>query len=147
VYAPDVHLVGDRILVQEQGITNGRWFEGHVYVVRKAEVGLCFHTSFGRYNECRRFHIRFKLNRIPLRRQHQAMDTVFVEDRVLFPLISHLAAGRLRTSRDVRLNLYNGLIAKNSLQLQAVVAIVSLPPGSPPFIVFGPWVNTFSHTK
>ena len=131
-------MAGDRILVQAQGITDGRWFEGHVHVVEKAEVGLCFHTSFGRHNEGRRFHVRFKLSRIPLRRQHQAMDAAFVEDRVLFPLVSHLAPGRLQTSRDVRLNLYNGLLAQNAPQVQAVVSIVSLPPGSPPFIVFGP---------
>ncbi len=94
------NLLGDSILVQEQNASDTRWFEGHVHVVHQAEVGLCFHSSFGRYNEGRRFHVRFKLSRIPLRRQHQAMDTVFMEDRVLFPLLSHLPVGGVRTKRD-----------------------------------------------
>ncbi|KAJ3508690.1 hypothetical protein NLJ89_g5619 [Agrocybe chaxingu] len=131
-------LVGDQILVQEQGATDGRWFEGHVHVVRQAEVGLRFHGSFGRYSEGRRFHVRFKLNRIPVRRQHQAMDTIFIEDRVLFPLGRHLSSGPVKTKADVPLRLYNKLIANNQPQLQAVISAVSLAPGSPPFVVFGP---------
>ena len=124
--------------MQDQNASDTRWFEGHVHVVRQAEVGLCFHSSFGRYNEGRQFHVRFKLSRIPLRRQHQAMDTVFMEDRVLFPVLSHLPVGDVRTKRDVSLKLYNALLSKNEPQVQAVVSIVALPPGSAPFIVFGP---------
>jgi len=124
--------------VQKQNASDNRWFEGHVHVVRQAEVGLCFHSSFGRYHEGKRCHVRFKLSRIPLQRQHQAMDTVFMEDRVLFPLPSHLPVGGVRTKRDVPLRLYNALISKNEPQMQAVVSIATLPPGSAPFIIFGP---------
>lgn len=127
-------LVGDQILVQEQGATNGRWYEGHVHFVRQAEVGLCFHTSFDRFPEGRRFHVRFKLNRIPMRRQHQAMDTVFTEERILFPVDRHLPKRPPR----VALKLFNGLLSKNEPQLQAVASILSSPAGSPPFVVFGP---------
>ena len=66
------------------------------------------------------------------------MDTVFMEDRVLFPLPSHLPVGGVRTKRDVPLRLYNALISKNEPQMQAVVSIATLPPGSAPFIIFGP---------
>ncbi|KAF8970478.1 RNA helicase [Flammula alnicola] len=127
-------LVGDRIFVQEQGATDGRWFEGHVHVLRQAEVGLCFHGTFGRYSEGRRFHVRFKLNRIPARREHQAMDTVFAENRVLFPVDGHLSP----KPPTVSLRLFNALISKNAPQLQAIASILSLRPGSPPFVVFGP---------
>ncbi|KDR68388.1 hypothetical protein GALMADRAFT_78731 [Galerina marginata CBS 339.88] len=131
-------LVGDCIFVQEQGASDGRWFEGHVHVVRQAEVGLRFHGSFGRYSEGRRFHVRFKLNRIPARRQHHAMDSVFAEDRVLFPRVSHLPLGAARRPSSVAMKLFNPLISTNQPQLQAVASIVTLPPGSPPFVVFGP---------
>ncbi|KAF9527401.1 RNA helicase [Crepidotus variabilis] len=131
-------LVGDRMLVQEQGSTDSRWFEGHVHVVRQAEVGLCFHSAFGRYSEGRKFHVRFKLSRIPLRRQHYAMDTVFMEERVLFPLLPHLPHGPVQTKRHISLSLYNPLISKNEPQYQAVVSILTLPSGSAPFVVFGP---------
>ncbi|KAF9484835.1 RNA helicase [Pholiota conissans] len=127
-------LVGDRILVQERGATNGRWFEGHVHFVRQAEVGLCFHSTFSQHPDGHRFHVRFKLNRIPLRRQHQAMDHVFTEDRILFPEDIHLPK---RPSR-VALKLFNGLLSSNEPQLQAVASILSSPAGSPPFVVFGP---------
>jgi helicase MOV-10 len=124
--------------VQEEGATGGRWFEGHVHVLRQAEVGLRFHGSFAAYATGRRFHIRFKLNRIPLRRQHQAMATVFTEDRVLFPLVTHLSGDKVPSSSDVAWKPFNPLISSNAPQLQAVVSIVAQRPGSPPFVVFGP---------
>jgi helicase MOV-10 len=127
-------LVGDQILVQERGATDGRWYEGHVHFVRQADVGLCFHTSFDRFPADRRFHVRFKLNRIPMKRQHQAMDTVFNEERILFPIDHHLPQRPPR----VALKLFNGLLSKNEPQLQAVASILSSPAGSPPFVVFGP---------
>ncbi|PPQ74162.1 hypothetical protein CVT26_006766 [Gymnopilus dilepis] len=131
-------LVGDRIFVQEQGATDGRWYEGHVHFVRQVEVGLRFHGSFTRYSEASRFHVRFKLNRIPLRRQHQALDTAFSEDRILFPDMSTVSLLPLRQFARMGISLYNSIIAGNAPQLQAITSIVSLPPGSPPFVVFGP---------
>lgn len=133
-YGRLIYSPGDRILVQEQGATDGRWFEGHVHVLRQLEVGLQFHGSFSRYSEATRFHVRFKLNRIPVRRQHQAMDSAFTEDRILFPLVTHIASA----SVDLSLKLHNPLVSSNAPQLQAVTSIVALRPGSAPFIVFGP---------
>ena len=124
--------------MQEQGATDGRWFEGHVHVLREKEVGLRFHQSFSVYAPGRPFHVRFKLNRIPIRRQHQAMDAVFNEDRVLFPLITHLPRGGPPSPANAALKVYNSLISSNGPQLQAVVSIVAQPPGSLPFVVFGP---------
>jgi len=133
-----MHSVGDHILVQEVGATDGRWFQGHVHVLRQAEVGLRFHGSFVRSPEGRRFHVKFKLNRTPARRQHQAIDSVFIEDRVLFPQITHLTTSSAVRPSSLGLKLYNPLIASNPPQLQAVASIVALRPGSPPFVVFGP---------
>jgi helicase MOV-10 len=76
------------------------------------------------------FHVRFKLNRIPVQRQHQAMDAVFTEDRVLFPLVKHLPSGGLPSGSKSALKLYNTLISSNEPQLQAVVSVVAQRPGS-----------------
>lgn len=57
---------GDLIFLQENKDTN-KWFEGHVHVVHRDEVGLCFHTSFGNvYSPNANYRVRFKLNRIPV---------------------------------------------------------------------------------
>ncbi|CAK5278901.1 unnamed protein product, partial [Mycena citricolor] len=128
-------LVGDRILVQQTGAAAGHWFEGGVHVVRKEEVGLRFHSSFGKASPLARFTVRFKLNRHPVRRQHLALDTAFDEDRVLFPEQTHMPAGLVPSKR---IQVKNPLIAHNPPQLQAVVSIVERAPGSVPFVIFGP---------
>ncbi|RXW22216.1 hypothetical protein EST38_g3643 [Candolleomyces aberdarensis] len=127
-------LVGDRILVQVQSERSGRWFEGHVHVLRQNEVGLRFHTTFTGWSESKLYDIRFKLNRIVLRRQHQALDSAFEEDRVLFPEARH--AGAIEYTWKIAP--YNPLIASNECQMDAVKSIVHQGPGGVPFIVFGP---------
>lgn len=128
---------GDRILVQKEGATQGHWYEGGVHVLRKEEVGLRFHGSFS-WTATQRYNVRFKLNRIPMRRQHQGMDSVFNQARVLFPTDQHLPPGPYPVITEKRLRLINTLVAKNPPQLQAVVSIVSQPPGAVPFVIFGP---------
>ncbi|TFK28518.1 RNA helicase [Coprinopsis marcescibilis] len=129
-------LVGDRILVQKKDSPSGHWYEGHVHVLRQLEVILGFHASFGSsWDANQRYNVRFKLNRSTLRRQHQGLDFPLREQRILFP-----------TPRDLRdmprqfssMPLYNTLIGNNSRQLEAVMLITHQPPGSAPFIVFGP---------
>ncbi|KAH6905316.1 RNA helicase [Coprinopsis sp. MPI-PUGE-AT-0042] len=128
-------LVGDRILVQRVDAPAGHWFEGHVHFVRRDQVGLCFHTSFANWTPSQRYNIRFKLNRTVVRRQHQALDSAFEEDRVLFPLPQHVISMPYRRSRLVY---FNSLVAGNEPQVRAISHIVHLQPGSPPFVVFGP---------
>lgn len=125
--------------MQEQGATiSGRWFEGHVHIVRETEVALRFHGSFKLYAPGRVFHVRFKLNRITLQRQYQAMDAAFTEDRVLFPLVKHLPSGGPPSASNSALKVYNTLLSSNEPQLQAVVSVVAQRPGSLPFVIFGP---------
>ncbi|TFK28524.1 RNA helicase [Coprinopsis marcescibilis] len=126
-------LVGDRIHVQKINAPTGHWFEGHVHFVRQREVGLCFHRSFVGWTPSQGYNIRFKLNRIVVRRQHQALDSAFEEDRALFPLRSHI-----KPATRWSLAFCNPLISKNQPQVQAVTSIAYLPDGSPPFVVFGP---------
>ncbi|KAL1743982.1 P-loop containing nucleoside triphosphate hydrolase protein [Schizophyllum fasciatum] len=128
-------LIGDRILVQKDGDSSGRWYEGRVHVVRQAEVGLKFHTSFG-WTSSQRYTVRFKLNRVPLRRQHQALDMVFSQPRALYPDEEHLLSATRFSTAGIRT--INPLMGTNLPQLQAVASIVKLPKGSLPFVVFGP---------
>ncbi|KAG6857049.1 hypothetical protein H0H87_010405 [Tephrocybe sp. NHM501043] len=130
-------LVGDRILVQPKGAREGHWFEGGVHAVRKEEVNLRFNRSF-RGAPGQLFNVRFKLNRYPVRRQHQALDGAFSEERVLFPEHTHIQSKAHPRQADVRLRPVNPLIGTNGPQLQAVISIVKQPPGSLPFIIFGP---------
>lgn len=135
---------GDRILVQPHGSAPGHWFEGGVHVVRKDEVGLRFHASFRGWYKEKRYNVAFKLNRYPVRRQHQALDTAFSQDRILFPMTTHLPRRPYPRPAVARLVCFNPLIASNPPQLQAVVSIVKRAPGAVPFVVFGPWVSPFT---
>ncbi|KAF9067041.1 P-loop containing nucleoside triphosphate hydrolase protein [Rhodocollybia butyracea] len=112
-------LVGDRILARH-------WCEGNVHVVRKEEVGLKFHRSFVA-SPSEKFFIRFKLNRYPVRRQHQALDSAFSQDRVLFPSSSHIPRAIPRTTAPTTYEV-----------TQAVLSIIYRERGSMPFVIFGP---------
>ncbi|KAG6906077.1 hypothetical protein DXG01_016020 [Tephrocybe rancida] len=131
-------LVGDRILVQAKGARQGHWFEGGVHAVRKEEVNLRFDRSFRGWARDQLFNVRFKLNRYPGRRQHQALDSAFSEERVLFPERKHIRNDTRPQRAEVRVRPVNPLIGTNVSQLQAVTSIVKQPPGSLPFIIFGP---------
>ena len=132
--------LGDGILVQAQGSTDGKWFEGLVVDVRSEEVALHFTPSakgsFSGWTATRAYSIRFNLNRYPLRRQHQALNRPFNDDRIFFPLAVHVKP--LTTFTPNVRPMYNPLIAANPAQLLAVKTILRLPPGSHPFIVYGP---------
>jgi helicase MOV-10 len=119
-------------------MVEGMWYEGGVHVVRQSQVGLRFSGSFRGHTSSSLYEVHFKLNRYPIRRQHQAMDTAWTESRVLFPEDEHIR-GRLRPDPDRHpLRLYNRLIGTNPPQLQAVTSIVRQESGSVPFVVFGP---------
>lgn len=135
------YITGDQILVQKVGAPEGHWYQGRVHVVRQAEVGLRFHQSFGGSSDTQRYNVRFKLNRIPVKRQHQAMDTVFTQDRVLFPLAVHVPSSYTTGIQPIKV--FNLLIGSNKPQLLAVKSVVNQAPGSPPFVVFGPYVLLF----
>ena len=68
------------------------------------------------------------------------MDTVFEQDRILFPTATHVGAVALPNVLGIRRAIYNPEIASNEAQLQAIASILGLPAGSPPFCVFGPYV-------
>ncbi|KAG2003546.1 RNA helicase [Coprinopsis cinerea AmutBmut pab1-1] len=128
-------LIGDRILVQREDATPGHWFEGIVHTIGKLSIGLRLHESFSERDPSTRYNIRFKLHRLVLKRQHQALETMFSDERVLFPMPFDIKPAVLL---DFEVVPFNPLITRNERQLKAVTSIVHQPPGSPPFIVFGP---------
>ncbi|KAF9440154.1 hypothetical protein P691DRAFT_783172, partial [Macrolepiota fuliginosa MF-IS2] len=128
-------LIGDRILVRKNGDKRGHWHAGHVHVVQRYEVGLVFHESFRGWAPTQTYYVRFKLTRIPLQRQHQALDTVLTQSRILFPNSSHLPMAPIPKLLS---KVFNKLISTNPAQLQAVTSIVLAVPGSLPFVIFGP---------
>jgi len=72
---------------------------------------------------------------------HQGLDAGGLTPRILFPKETDVknrkpSAGTIKTLNPITRN-----IGQNPPQMLAVTAIRNLQPGSPPFIVFGPWVT------
>lgn len=129
-------LIGDEILVQPAGAAEGgKWFSGFVHTIERDEVGLRFSGGFRGLNPNERFYVRFKYNRIVSRREHQAIKATPPVPRLHFPLLSH---AKPQATLQGAIATYNPDIETNPAQKRAVSSIVRLPPGSPPFIVFGP---------
>lgn len=76
-----------------------------------------------------------------MRRMHQAVNQPFKEDRIFFPLKQHIKAIQLPAGS---LTPYNALIRANQAQWLAVRAILHLPEGAHPFVIFGPYVDMLS---
>ncbi|KAI0293934.1 P-loop containing nucleoside triphosphate hydrolase protein [Russula brevipes] len=129
-------LIGDIVLVKENGTMEDEWFEGHVHTVGHEEVGLWFHHSFPGH-ESRQFDVRFQLNRTVLRRQHQALRAEHHAPRLLFPESADVPASKA-TSSKASLTFHDPKIENNPRQFQAVEQILALPSNSAPFIIFGP---------
>lgn len=130
--------LGDRINIRPHVNTADKPedFEGYVYVVRKEDVGLRFDPSFDlQHRPTHLYDAHFKLNRRLFRLQHQSLEAKFDLARLLCPRVADVILVR---PPDALTNVHNHFIANNPAQLQAVSSIVGLPPGSPPFIVFGP---------
>ncbi|KAK0191959.1 P-loop containing nucleoside triphosphate hydrolase protein [Armillaria mellea] len=131
-------LVGDFILVRPVGQPDKTWFEGRVHDVAMSHVKLAFSDKFNTYRG-NKFDVRFVLNRLPLRRAHQALVNKNAPSRLLFPGPEHLKD--VRTVSPVELEALiplNRSLGDNPEQLETVAAIVHQPRGSVPFIVFGP---------
>ncbi|PVF97087.1 P-loop containing nucleoside triphosphate hydrolase protein [Serendipita vermifera] len=131
-------IIGDRIWVKHHGSPKPHWWEGYVHVVRLDDVGLRFDNKFNAYKG-QKFDIRFCLNRLTIRRMHQALDAgnIKLNSRILFPQEQDI--GRKPSGTTIgMINAVNHKVRKNPPQMLAVTAIRNLRPGSAPFIVFGP---------
>lgn len=129
-------LIGDEILVQPAGTAqSGKWFSGYVHTIERDEVGLRFGRGFQVVSPDQRFYVRFKYNRIVSRREHQAIEATRPVPRLQFPLLDHM---KPQAALQGAIITFNPDIETNPSQKLAVSSILRLPPGSPPFIVFGP---------
>ncbi|KAG8984017.1 hypothetical protein FRB90_005620, partial [Tulasnella sp. 427] len=134
-------IVGDKIKVRNHNQRAEHWFRGCVHVVEQLQVGLKFHPSFNSFKG-QKYDVRFELNRLTLRRMHQAVaNTKFREERVLFPTHNIVQRLRMRKPVDRQMDRYapfDRQIATNPPQWLAVAAIAELGDGAAPFVVFGP---------
>ncbi|KIM34474.1 hypothetical protein M408DRAFT_325870 [Serendipita vermifera MAFF 305830] len=130
-------IVGDQILVQHHRSARSNWWRGYVHEVQLDRVGLRFHVNF-KPLKGQKFDVRFELNRLTLRRMHQGLDVGGQSPRILFPQDAHVQNHKPLDSTIRSLNPFNRYIGQNDPQMIAVAAIRDLPPGSPPFVVFGP---------
>ncbi|KAJ6572149.1 P-loop containing nucleoside triphosphate hydrolase protein [Mycena capillaripes] len=131
-------IVGDFILVKNTGVADGPWFEGRVHKVHQTHVSLRFDEKFSTYKGTK-FDVKFTLNRLPHRRMHQALTNSFKESRFLFPRAEHISRNqRVSASQRDSVTPVNRRIAEDPEQFETVAAILHQPPGSPPFVVFGP---------
>ncbi|KAF8267997.1 P-loop containing nucleoside triphosphate hydrolase protein [Lactarius quietus] len=96
-------------------------------------------TSFDPYRGAQ-FLLRFRLNRVTLRRQYHALALLPAHlRRLLFPSPSDIKSiPRLSQAEIDDLPLVNENIREDEQQLHAVVSILQQPRGSVPFIIYGP---------
>jgi len=105
------------------------------------KISLMLPTNFNLYQGAQ-FVLRLKHDRITLRRQYHALTAVFTPRRLLFPSVSDIKPIQHLLKDDVNdlklHQLVNRKIRDDDQQLQTVVSILEQPPGSVPFIIYGP---------
>ncbi|KAG8954856.1 hypothetical protein FRC04_010339 [Tulasnella sp. 424] len=133
-------IIGDAVLVRPTNYPPGTWFRGYVHGIQQTNAVLGFHPSF----DCpptQTINVEFELNRSLFRRMHWAMHSAYCHRPTLFPnsgdIFLHGLAAPLPHELLQRM-VSDQRIKSNPHQLQAVTAIVRLPVGAIPFIIFGP---------
>lgn len=132
-------ILGDKIRVKNHGGVD-KWFVGYVHRVEQSSVLLRFHPTFNSYKG-QRYDVCFFLCRSTIRRMHHALSVAWNSGRLLFPSQTDGASlvGPTEAATS-RLRFFNRLLEDNPPQRLAVTGITMQPPGSVPFIIFGPWV-------
>ena len=133
-------IVGDIILVRHTGDNTGTWYEGCVHETTGISVFVRFSEKFQGFRGSN-IDVKFVLNRLPDRRMHQAVLSLMDRSEILFPTPDMVSRLRPSTSADLPVaDLVDRTLARNREQLETIAAIVNRPPGSVPFVVFGPCV-------
>jgi helicase MOV-10 len=114
-----------------------------VFIRRRTAVlkmSLRMPTVFNNRYQGVPFLLRFRHNRITLRRQYHALATSFPPPhRLLFPSVSDIKPMRRLSRAEVEvLKFVNRNIRNDPQQLQAVISVLEQPKGSVPFIIYGP---------
>jgi helicase MOV-10 len=126
----------------EARVTHVDVFIRHHLAVLK--VALRLPTDFDLYKGSR-FEVRVRHNRTTLRRQYHALTAALAPPRrLLFPSVSDIKPTRRLSRAEIDnlkfRHLVNRDIRDDDQQLQAVISILEQPPGSVPFIIYGPSV-------
>ena len=106
------------------------------------KVSLKLPTDFNLHKGSK-FDLRFRHNRITLRRQYRALTAALAPPRrLLFPSKSDFKPMQRLSKAEIDnlkfRQLVNRDIREDSPQLQVVISILEQPPGSIPFLVCGP---------
>ncbi|KAH9930517.1 P-loop containing nucleoside triphosphate hydrolase protein [Epithele typhae] len=131
-------VVGDIILAQRSNGPSGQTHRGFVHTVRNEDICVSFHSSFDGGS---RYNVRFEYNRVPIRRQHQALSVPSPSSqRLLFPQMADQGVPNTVSAQQLAGHVitFNTLVASNAAQIQAVKSILHLKPSAAPFVIFGP---------
>ncbi|CAE6366471.1 unnamed protein product [Rhizoctonia solani] len=132
-------LKGDRIKIHPHSEPENVWFRGIVRAVEGTTVLLSLHRSFP-YDAEGLYDVQFSLNPIPFWRMIEALDVKEKRSNILFPRVEDMGGmtSVAQATEEQDMVLYNPILGTNLEQRKAVIQITRLPPGSPPFVVFGP---------
>lgn len=74
---------------------------------------------------------------------HQTLADGYSPSRLLFPDTEYLqGATRVLQDKIVEINPFNRPLGEDKEEIEAVAAILNQKPGSVPFVVFGPYVQS-----
>jgi len=123
----------------EARISKQEIFQRRGTQVTVLKMSLRLPTRFDLYRGAQ-FILRFRLNRMTLRRQYHALaGSITALRRLLFPSVLDIKPMQyLSKAQIANLNLVNQSIRNDDQQLQTIVSILRQPKGSVPFIIFGP---------
>jgi helicase MOV-10 len=117
--------------------TPGAWHQAPIYGgfvtdVQLSKVILRLHEDFPK---SQLWDVRFTVNRLLLRRMHDAISKAKAHERILFPSNRHAKPHSGVNRPSGRLD---RKVASNFQQSLAVGRVTAQPPGDVPFIIFGP---------
>lgn len=139
------YQIGDFVLLDD--LMSDHQYEGRIHNIESQFrrnftefiLTLGMPQTFNIYRNAN-FNVRFKLNRMPLRRMHAAVSSTYKPERLLFPKRNNVITGP-QLPADALEPMFNHRIADDPQQLQTVSSIVRQSPGSAPFIIYGPYVG------
>jgi hypothetical protein len=128
----------------EARITSANIFQRGQGRVAVLKMSLRLPTDFSFYRGAQ-FILRFRLNRVTLRRQYHALAHFSASlRRLLFPSTADIKPMQHPSRAEInKLDLVNENIRNDDRQLQTIVSIIRQPKGSVPFIIFGPCAHPY----
>ncbi|CAE6369801.1 unnamed protein product [Rhizoctonia solani] len=132
-------IVGDKIKIHPHSEPDKVWYMGLVCEIETTTVLVAFNRRFP-HTPGALYDIQFVLNPVPFKRMIQALNMTPKRPEVLFPQVEDVTRSSISAQNleDAEIELYNHIIGSNEEQYNAITKVIRLPPGSPPFIVFGP---------